>query len=104
MQHRIQGPRAQVVAVLAQLFDHAKAEDRAFARVMEQMNPYQSRQEVLITGCPLVDYFQHECISKADIEVRYENPTKLGLCQLQLSTRPAANPYSGAPARLSENS
>ena len=50
MQHRIKRSRADLVTVLAQLLDHPVAEELAFNRMMENVQPNQADEEFLVLG------------------------------------------------------
>ena len=47
MQHGINRPSAQPVAVSSELFDHAQAKDRLLAGMVQNVPPNQTRVEVL---------------------------------------------------------
>lgn len=48
MEHRIQGARAHLVTVVLQLLDHAQPKDWFSARMVENVDTDQARQQLLI--------------------------------------------------------
>lgn len=48
MKHRVQRSRTQPVPVTLQLFDHAQAKDRFFARMVQDVDTDQAGQQFLI--------------------------------------------------------
>lgn len=74
VQHRVEGAGAELVPVPPQFLDHPLAVQVALGRVMQDVQPDEASQKVLVFHTPLLS--RQRCPFKS--EIRYREPTLCG--------------------------